>query len=117
MPTHKLSIPRPDQYLTYKLIPLVPLVEEINPGRFWFDCPGCKSKHLVNTNKSDKPCWEFNGNIYAPTFKPSILTYVPWPDGTREVLCHSFVTNGKIRFLKDSPHHLAGKTVDLSPSH
>jgi hypothetical protein len=27
--------------------------------------------------------------------------------------CHSFVTDGRIQFLSDSTHALAGQTVDL----
>jgi hypothetical protein len=27
--------------------------------------------------------------------------------------CHSFVTNGKIQFLADCTHKLAGQTVEL----
>ena len=29
--------------------------------------------------------------------------------------CHSFVTNGEIRFIGDCTHELAGKTVNLKP--
>ena len=32
-----------------------------------------------------------------------------------EVRCHSFVTDGRIQFLSDSTHVLAGQTVDLPP--
>lgn len=28
-------------------------------------------------------------------------------------ICHSFVRNGKIEFLSDCTHELAGKTVEL----
>jgi hypothetical protein len=28
-------------------------------------------------------------------------------------VCHSYVTDGKIRFLDDCTHELAGKTVEL----
>jgi hypothetical protein len=29
------------------------------------------------------------------------------------MVCHVFVENGKIRFLDDCTHELAGKTVDI----
>jgi hypothetical protein len=29
------------------------------------------------------------------------------------VVCHSFVTDGRIQFLEDCTHELAGQTVDL----
>jgi len=41
----------------------------------------------------------------------------PPPDGKRypgaDVVCHSFVTDGRIQFLGDCTHTLAGQTVDL----
>jgi hypothetical protein len=30
-------------------------------------------------------------------------------------VCHSFVVDGRIQFLGDCTHHLAGQTVDLPP--
>lgn len=84
------------------------------------------------------PCWSFNGNGDAPTFTPSILVRAVRIDGgdaeierildtyklpeEREAMladkrintvCHSFVTDGRIQFLGDCTHALAGQTVDL----
>jgi len=42
-----------------------------------------------------------------PSFQPSIL----WQWG--DVRCHSYVTDGRIQFLNDCTHDLAGQTVDL----
>lgn len=42
-----------------------------------------------------------------PTFTPSLLIQNPAKQ------CHSWVTDGKIQFLNDCAHALAGKTVDL----
>lgn len=63
--------------------------------------------------------WTFNGDYERPTFKPSILVKgtdwdgkVPGQGITRTV-CHSFVTDGRIQFLGDCTHSLAGQTVDL----
>jgi hypothetical protein len=44
-----------------------------------------------------------------PTFTPSLLVSKDYPESR----CHSFVTEGQIRFLADSHHKLAGQTVDL----
>ena len=57
------------------------------------------------------PRWGFNGNVDAPTFTPSVLVRYSWSDGPR--VCHSFVTDGRIQFLGDCTHNLAGQTVDL----
>ena len=77
---------------------------------FWFFCPGCEIAHKVDTypdgNKTSKPGWTFDGNYDAPTFSPSLLV-------RGEKTCHSFIQGGRIQFLSDCSHPLAGQTVDL----
>lgn len=53
--------------------------------------------------------WSFNGDVNNPTFSPSLLVFKDLP----EQRCHSFVTDGKIQFLSDCFHDLAGQTVEL----
>jgi len=65
-----------------------------------FHCPACGYRHFVDDR------WEFNDDYDNPTFKPSVLV-------TGENRCHSFVTDGKIRYLNDCSHELAGQTVEL----
>jgi hypothetical protein len=87
-----------------------------------------------------RPVWTFvNGDVERPTFVASMLVrsvamppvdpktgdYPKGPDGkylldargriagTRDTVCHSHVRDGKIQFLGDCTHELAGKTVDL----
>lgn len=89
-----------------------------------FMCPACRTNHVVSTG------WGYNGNPDAPTLTPSILatglrkeidangnwtgdyerdlTGAPLP-----LLCHSYVTDGRIQFLTDCLHAMAGQTVDL----
>lgn len=73
-----------------------------------FHCPGCECGHrfLVRPNPqyADKPVWRWNGSEDSPTLTPS-LNYVG--------VCHSFVTDGKIQFLGDSTHKLAGQTGEI----
>lgn len=97
---------------------------------FW--CPGCDMAHRIQHGSGSGPRWGWNGNAERPTFTPSVL--VSWeqaePPGTTPELrdkilrgeikqvrvkkiCHSFVTDGRIQFLGDSTHALAGQTVDL----
>jgi hypothetical protein len=83
------------------------------------------------------PRWEWNGDPERPTFRPSVLVQYPhlsaeararneafkakhgrWMTDAelpydRNHVCHSFVTNGRIEFLSDCTHGLAGQTVDL----
>ncbi len=81
-----------------------------NPDSVVFLCPGCGIPHNVIIDASaGRSCWTWNGSLDAPTFTPSIL--VTGTKGDRR--CHSFVTDGRIQFLSDCDHALAGQTVDL----
>ena len=79
-----------------------------------FHCPGCEGEHVITTLPYPNG-WTFNGDVERPTFSPSVLVHeVKRPDGTTfSPRCHSFVTDGRIQFLGDSQHALAGQTVDL----
>jgi hypothetical protein len=72
-------------------------------------CPGCDDVHCLDTR------WTFNGDRVKPTFRASLLVHpVNLPDGTPVYpRCHSYVTDGKIEFLSDCTHALAGQTVEL----
>lgn len=99
-------------------------------GRAHFLCPGCGMEHVLRV--SGEGAWNWNGSLDVPTLAPSILFqsghFAPghmgrcWCDWKREhpgeeafdcVRCHSFIRDGKIQFLADCTHALAGKTVDL----
>ena len=85
------------------------------PLGYCFYCPGCRCYHAVHVeghNASTGARWGFNGNLEAPTFTPSILVNPQLPSGTKG-RCHSFVTDGRIQFLGDSGHDLAGQTVAM----
>lgn len=73
---------------------------------FW--CPGCDECHVVKTSAGG---WTFDGNNDAPTISPSIL--VTYNGADKKTRCHSFVRAGKIQFLTDCTHPLAGKTVGI----
>jgi hypothetical protein len=68
-----------------------------------FHCPGCGFGHAFKEG-----VWQWNRDFEKPTITPSILAVTP-PDKR----CHSFITDGKIRFLPDCSHNLKGQTVDL----
>lgn len=97
-------------------------------GRLEYWCQGCEELHAVNSS------WQFDGNLEAPTFSPSVLTtsghYVPgwkgpncWctynaerpddPAPFRCERCHTFITGGMVQFLGDCTHALAGQTLPL----
>lgn len=101
-------------------------------GGLVFFCPGCESTHQINSH-STGPVWTYNDNPAAPTFHPSVLYtsghHVPGQEGklcwcTYEArigkpapckcsVCHSWVRDGQIEFLRDSTHELAGQTVPI----
>lgn len=105
------------------------VLRTLGDGLVGFWCAGCSEMHMVNTDASDRPAWGFNGNYEVPTFTPSILvTGVrrPTDDECDRIMagekieptprvCHSFVTDGRIQFLGDCTHALAGQTVALQP--
>lgn len=79
-----------------------------------FHCPGCESAHVVYTSPESNAggiAWGFNDDYDAPTFAPSLL--VRGSDGTKDTVCHSFIKLGKIQFLGDCTHSLAGQTVEI----
>ncbi len=76
-----------------------------------FHCPGCEYDHAftVGPSSGERPRWQWNGSTDKPTFQPSLLCNKDTP----AIRCHSFVAGGRIQFLTDCFHKLAGKTVDL----
>lgn len=86
----------------------------------YFKCPGCKGLHSVRV-KGKGAVWGYNWNDNSPTFSPSLLVRYPAnPNATpefkewyKERVCHSFIREGKIQFLNDCTHKLAGQTVEL----
>lgn len=75
-----------------------------------FKCPGCRGPQQLPV--TGPQAWKWNGSMESPTFEPSILTTWESP-GKGKRICHSYVTDGKIKFLSDCTHGLAGQTVEL----
>ncbi|MCW2195009.1 hypothetical protein AB7M45_007780 [Bradyrhizobium elkanii] len=82
-------------------------------------CPGCDEVHGITIKSSLGPKWQFNGDYERPTFNPSVLLQSNHdgekrlPAGQMRTECHYFIRDGRIEFCGDSPHKLAGQTVDL----
>jgi len=89
--------------IEWKLVKKLATVRHID-GSFYawiFQCPGCHDVHLVDGR------WSFNNDQEKPTFQPSLKRTRPG------YCCHSFVRDGKIQFLGDCTHELAGQTVEI----
>lgn len=76
-------------------------------------CPGCKGGHgvPVNGHRTGRN-WEWNGSLDSPTLMPSVLVNVGGLNPT-EPICHVYISDGKIQFLGDCTHELAGQTVEI----
>lgn len=75
---------------------------------FW--CPGCEHIHQVNDQ------WDISPEDQPLTLSPSVLVRsgpIPPDPGNPELRCHSFVKAGRIEFLNDSTHPMAGQTAEL----
>ena len=71
--------------------------------RFYFYCKACNEIHGINNT------WAVEINAFGkPTVNPSILIE------KENYKCHMHIKNGKIKYLDDSTHYLAGKTVDMT---
>ena len=100
---------------------------------YQYRCPGCGETHTLPVgmgNGEGYARWQFDGNMDKPTFYPSVLArgnkiekdadgdwtghWLRDANGkTIPYTCHSFVKEGKIQFLGDCTHELAGATVDM----
>lgn len=107
-------------------------VKKTNDNKLSFMCPGCNERHTVGLFGSSGPQWAWNGDNNKPTLSPSVLVRTGhYVDGDTDncwcaynaehpedvtfhcMVCHSFITDGKIQFLSDCSHNLAGITVEL----
>lgn len=107
------------------------ILRDAEGGLMLFMCPGCNQAHGIRV-AGDKPIWKWSGDVVRPTFSPSVLVsyYQITPEGCamiargdappdgerypgKDVVCHSFVKDGRIEYLGDCTHSLGGKTSDL----
>lgn len=102
-------------------------------GQCTFWCPGCEQGHTIAFGGAET--WTWDGDAEHPTFSPSVLALPreklneagkemvdagrgsELTDEHREMTprCHSFVRAGRIEYLADCEHELAGQTVDMVP--
>lgn len=104
-------------------------------GRIAHYCPACDELHFFAIEEPFKPGqrWEYNGNAEKPSFSPSMLIrtghYVDRPGWSNKPgdcaicdaggdygtcgICHYFLKDGRIEYLSDSTHKLAGVRVPL----
>jgi hypothetical protein len=74
---------------------------------YW--CPGCAENHQIIVGPG---WWGFDGNQQTPTVDGSVLVRGV-VQGEADGVCHSFIRAGRIEYLSDSTHSLAGQTVPM----
>lgn len=90
-----------------------------------YRCQGCEHLHSVCVQTGSAygagPVWGWNGSLELPTFTPSVLFWLDHNADEDEeerkyvdkARCHTFITNGRVQFLSDYGHALAGQTLDV----
>jgi hypothetical protein len=74
-------------------------------GCVMYECPGCGYAHSADKR------WTFNGDLKNPTLNPSYLVHED--KKAKYKRCHHYVRDGKIQYLADCGHGLAGQTVEM----
>lgn len=91
-------------------------------------CPACSELHTIYVRDSS-PSWTFNGDLYKPTFSPSVkITGVQtekingeWTgefilgpgDKPLRLCCHYHLEDGLLKYCSDCTHEYSGKTIPL----
>lgn len=98
----------------------MPKAQRFSNHEIGITCLACGEGHSLRG-------WKFNDDLERPTFSPSLLVTGVRPITDEEAdrvmagevidlpprVCHSFITDGKIQYLSDCTHELAGKTIQL----
>lgn len=111
-------------------------LRSLQGGGIAYWCQGCNQHHHIQVGQGPGPRWGWNGDVDLPTFTPSVLvrgiredmdeaTQAAYdaigPGQLRQALddprfrtiCHTFITDGRVQFLGDCTHQLAGQTLAL----
>lgn len=81
--------------------------EKFHHTQYFYMCLGCGYEHCFALRK-DGGHHEFNMDLDKPTVFPSLLE-----NRNPNRVCHSFMKDGKIQYLGDCHHSLAGQTIEL----
>ena len=103
------------------------LVTDATGQLLFFWCPACATHHAPRVSGTSGPVWTWNGDRDRPTVQPSIrvegVQWVSDADLARirageafdpaPLRCHLFLSDGRIQYLGDCTHALAGQIVEL----
>lgn len=85
-------------------IGLGPHLRMVSLGVLSHWCPACDARHVLHMRLG---ALEWDHNPKAPSFSQDIRQQVG------DVICSYRITQGRVQFLPDATHILAGRTVDL----
>ncbi len=112
----------------------------VKDGVLGFKCIGCGHSHWINVDGSapEGKNWQWNGDLIAPTITPSVLgrsidagkmtdeefdnyqadmkakgTDWALQNSPFRTCCHLFIRDGRVQYLADCTHALAGQTIEL----
>lgn len=87
-----------------------PKIHNYGSGDWGFHCVGCGYEHSFRvTPDASRPQWKWNGSVERPTFYPSLVVNRDHPKSR----CHLIMTDGRIQYLQDCWHKLAGQMVEV----
>lgn len=86
---------------------------ESTSGTYTHWCPGCKSRHLINTTvpNANGAIWAYNHNHESPSFHPSVNIRIESTSGLH--VCHYILTDGMITYCGDTTHKFAEQKIPL----
>lgn len=79
-------------------------------------CIACRGLHNFSIKRPNHLAqrWTWNGHIVAPTFFPSMhIITRHLHDRKFMQSCHYWIRGGRVEFLKDCTHSMAGVTISL----
>lgn len=82
-------------------------IKEFDNGHRMFYCPACEDHHAFSESEKG---WTIQGEGKTLSVIPSILVT---RNSEPEKRCHLFIINGRIKYLRDCTHSMAGQTIDL----
>jgi hypothetical protein len=89
------------------------------PRGWMVNCRNCQWHEFPKESRHGK--WTFNGNVFSPTFVPSMNELLNPPDSKdyrpdiASRRCHFIITDGRIHYCGDCTHDLRGTTEDMIP--
>lgn len=83
------------------------VVHPTDPTMHMFWDPAMQEPNAFYVGGGSGRSWSWNGDAEKPTVNPSVLLTRP---GMRN---HLFIRDGKLQYLSDCTHELAGRTVEM----